>query len=114
MPLAAARVRPSSRRRATRNDGRLLLLETILDPSIDPAHSMMDILMMVLTGGRERTEAEFGSLLRAAGFALTAVVPTPGHSILECRPVESTILTTGSPPHFHRSESCLSVRERSR
>jgi hypothetical protein len=76
-------------RRAIRDDGRLLLLETILDSSSDPARSMMDLLMMVLTGGRERTEAEFDSLLRAAGFALTAVVPTLGHSILECRPVES-------------------------
>jgi hypothetical protein len=45
------------------------------------------VLMMILTGGRERTEAEFRSLLREAGFALTQVVPTPGASILEGTPV---------------------------
>jgi hypothetical protein len=32
--------------------------------------------MMVMTGGRERTEAEFSALLAAAGFKLTRVIPT--------------------------------------
>jgi hypothetical protein len=48
---------------------------------------MMDLLMMVLTGGRERTESEFRSLLDAAGFSLVRVTPTMGASILESRPV---------------------------
>jgi SAM-dependent methyltransferase len=74
-------------RRAIRPDGRLLLVETVLSPSSDPSRALMDVLMMILTGGRERTEAEFRSLLREAGFALTQVVPTPGASILESTPV---------------------------
>jgi hypothetical protein len=37
----------------------------------------MDINMLVMTGGRERTEAEYRSLLEAAGFALTRVTVTP-------------------------------------
>jgi hypothetical protein len=74
-------------RRAIRPDGRLLLVETVLTPSSDPSSALMDVLMMVLTGGRERTEEEFGSLLRDAGFSLTRVIPTPGASILESRPV---------------------------
>jgi SAM-dependent methyltransferase len=74
-------------RRAIRPDGRLLLVETALTPSSDPSRALMDVLMMVLTGGRERTEAEFGSLLREAGFSLTRVIPTAGASILESRPV---------------------------
>lgn len=74
-------------RRAIRPDGRLLLLETVLAPSGDPARALMDVLMMVLTGGRERTESELGFLLEAAGFSLTEVVPTPGAAILESRPI---------------------------
>ncbi len=73
-------------RRAIRPDGTLLLLETVLTPSSDPSSALMDVLMMVLTGGRERSEAEFRSLLEEAGFSLTRVIPTPGASILECRP----------------------------
>ena len=37
----------------------------------------MDINMLVMTGGRERTEAEYRSLLEAAGFTLTRVAVTP-------------------------------------
>jgi hypothetical protein len=32
--------------------------------------------MLVMTGGRERTHAEFRRLLIAAGYRLTKVVPT--------------------------------------
>jgi hypothetical protein len=73
-------------RRALAPDGRLLLLETVLTPSSDPARRLMDLLMMVLTGGRERTESEFRSLLRNAGFSLTRVISTKGASIIESRP----------------------------
>jgi hypothetical protein len=59
----------------------------MLTPSSDPARALMDVLMMVLTGGRERTEAEFRSLLAQAGFSLTRVIPTSTSSILESRPV---------------------------
>jgi len=37
---------------------------------------MLDIVMLVLTGGQERTEAEYGILLSKAGFRLTRVVLT--------------------------------------
>jgi hypothetical protein len=33
--------------------------------------------MLVCTGGRQRTEAEFRDLFAGAGFRLTRVVPTP-------------------------------------
>jgi hypothetical protein len=42
---------------------------------------------MALTGGRERTELEFRSLLQEASFSLTRVISTRGPSILESRPV---------------------------
>jgi SAM-dependent methyltransferase len=74
-------------RRAIRPDGCLFIVDTVLIPSSDPASALMDMLMMVVTGGRERTEPEFRSLLREAGFSLVKVIPTAGHSILESRPV---------------------------
>jgi len=58
--------------------GRLLLIEAPLPPRNEPSlHKLMDINMLVMTGGRERTEAEYRSLLEAAGFTLTRVTVTP-------------------------------------
>ena len=36
-----------------------------------------DVNMLVSTGGRQRSEAEFRELFRTAGFRLLRVVPTP-------------------------------------
>ncbi|HEX7788586.1 MAG TPA: methyltransferase, partial [Methylomirabilota bacterium] len=36
-----------------------------------------DVNMLVNTGGRQRSAAEFRSLYEAAGFVLTRIVPTP-------------------------------------
>jgi orsellinic acid C2-O-methyltransferase len=50
---------------------------------------MSDLNMLVCTGGRERTEAEYAALLDAAGLRLTAVtaVPPPtGYSVLRAVP----------------------------
>ena len=74
-------------RRAIRPDGALLLAEAVLTPPADPATALMDILMMVLTSGRERTESEFRSLLREAGFSMVQVIRAMGASIIESRPV---------------------------
>jgi len=74
-------------RRAIHPDGTLLLVETVLSPSADPARAMMDMLMMVLTRGRERTESEFRSLLQQAGFSMVQVIRAARVSIVESRPV---------------------------
>jgi hypothetical protein len=41
--------------------------------------------MLVCTSGRERTAAEFGDLLAAAGFAIQRITPCPptGYSLIE-------------------------------
>ena len=65
----------------------MLILDTLLTPTSNPAPALMDVLMMVLTGGRERTEHDFRSLLRNAGFSLERVIPTAGRAIMESRPV---------------------------
>jgi SAM-dependent methyltransferase len=74
-------------RRAIRPQGRLLVLDAVLTRSNDPAQAMMDLAMMVLTGGQERSESQFRSLLNDAGFSLMNVRPTMGASVLESRPI---------------------------
>jgi hypothetical protein len=44
----------------------------------------MDLNMLVMTGGRERSEAEYRTLLAAAGFRPTKIVPSQsGMSLIE-------------------------------
>ena len=64
-------------RKAMDPTGRLLIVEMVLPPG-DIAHpgKMLDIVMLVQLGGRERTASEYASLLSRAGFRLTQVVPT--------------------------------------
>jgi RNase P/RNase MRP subunit p30 len=42
---------------------------------------------MLVIGGRERTAADFRSLLDATGFALTRIISTEASSLIECRAV---------------------------
>lgn len=63
--------------RALAPDGKLLIIEMVvpLDGMPSPAKAM-DLNMLVLLGGRERTEHEFRELLVAAGFRLDRVIQT--------------------------------------
>jgi O-methyltransferase domain len=56
---------------------RLLIFEMVL-PTGDAPHlgKMLDVIMLAITGGQERTEPEYRHLLNAAGLKLTRVVPT--------------------------------------
>jgi hypothetical protein len=48
---------------------------------------LLDLEMMVMPGGRERTREEFAALFSRAGFALTRVEPTESLvSVVEGRP----------------------------
>jgi hypothetical protein len=48
----------------------------------------MDLEMLVLPGGMERTEEEFRELFAASGFKLERIIPTPAlQSIIEGVPV---------------------------
>jgi hypothetical protein len=57
--------------------GRLLIVEMVLPPG-DIAHpgKMLDMVMLVQLGGRERTASEYASFLSKAGFRLTQVIAT--------------------------------------
>jgi hypothetical protein len=64
-------------RKAMAAGGRLLIVETVL-PTGDTPHQgkVQDMVMLVIPGGQERTEAEYATLLGKAGFRLNRVVPT--------------------------------------
>ena len=48
---------------------------------------LLDLNMLVMTGGRERTKAEFRALLDAADYKLTRIVPTMApQSVIEAVP----------------------------
>jgi hypothetical protein len=65
-------------REASAPGSRLVVVETILPPGDEPHFGkVLDVAMLVLTGGRERTETEYGELFAAAGYRLTRVLPTP-------------------------------------
>jgi hypothetical protein len=72
--------------------GVLLLVEQVLPPQVDASATaqralMADIHMMVITGGQERTETEYGTLLASAGFRLRRVIGMPGgESVIEAAP----------------------------
>ncbi|MGH9414136.1 MAG: methyltransferase [Terriglobales bacterium] len=73
-------------RRAMHPGGTLLLAETVLDAAARGDGALMDMLMMALTSGRERTEGEFAALLQEAGFALVQVIRTAsGAALVESR-----------------------------
>jgi hypothetical protein len=69
--------------------GRVILVETILPSGDQPSFAnLFDLNMLVMTGGRERTEAEFRRLLTRAGFRLSGLIPlTLDTHIIEGKPV---------------------------
>jgi hypothetical protein len=78
-------------RRAMGGHGRLLLVEAVLPPG-DAPHpgKLLDLVMLAVPGGRERSQAEYAALLAAAGFTLTRVVPTASQvSVIEAVPAAS-------------------------
>ena len=74
-------------RKAAKPTSRLIVVEMLVPerPS-DSFVNLLDLNMMVLVGGRERTAAEYQDLLRRAGFVLETVKQTPGlNAVLEAR-----------------------------
>ncbi len=76
-------------RRAMTEKGKLLLVEAVVPNGSEPHFSkFIDLNMLVMTGGRERTEAEYRTLLEASGFRLTRIIPTQSPvSIVEGEPI---------------------------
>jgi len=66
--------------------GKLLVVEMIVRPgNTFSVAKLLDLEVLVMGGGRERTEDEFRGLLEASGFRLERVIPTrESISVLEC------------------------------
>ena len=68
--------------------GRLVVIETVVpeDDRPEMVH-LMDLNMLVMTGGLERTQSEYRALFEAAGYRLARALPTAGpFSVLEAVP----------------------------
>jgi O-methyltransferase domain/Dimerisation domain len=64
-------------RAAITPDGKVLVIEmTIPDDNTPSPGQLFDLNMLVMTGGQERTQSEYGALFAKAGFRLNRVVPT--------------------------------------
>jgi len=81
------------------NTSRLLLVERVMPTQMRAEHvhqrmAMMDMHMLGLLGGQERTESEYRKLFGASGFTLSRVVPLStvsenvDTSIIEAIPLE--------------------------
>jgi hypothetical protein len=73
---------------AAGSTGRVLVIESHGTPGGDPAaFAEMNLRMLVLTGGRERTIDDYSALAAGAGLQVTAVHDiTERHLIIECIP----------------------------
>ena len=68
-------------------NSRLLIVEVVLQPQDQSLYAnCMDVLMMAITGGKERSLASFTKILEKSGFVLEKICPTSTEfSILEAR-----------------------------
>jgi len=69
--------------------GRVLVAETIIPAGNEPSPiKLIDANMLVVTGGAERTQAEYAALFAAAGLRLKRVISTSQPiSVLEAGPI---------------------------
>lgn len=76
-------------RRAMPRSARLLIAERVIPPGNEPFFGkLMDLEMIALSGGMERTKREFAELLASADLSLNRVVETATPmSLLEALPV---------------------------
>lgn len=75
-------------RRVAPEGAKLLVMETLVPESAEPHPAKSkDVTMLVVNGGRERTEGEFDRLFTETGFRRERTIPLPeGTSILEAAP----------------------------
>jgi len=66
-----------------------LVLELVVPEGNTPhPGKWVDLHMLVMASGRERTAAQYRDLLRSGGFVLSGITPIPsGQSIVEAVPI---------------------------
>ncbi|PQO30782.1 hypothetical protein C5Y96_15005 [Blastopirellula marina] len=68
------------------SDGaKLLIVESVIPPGNEPlGGKFLDLVMLLIPGGKERTANEYQALLEKTGFELTQIIPTESEvSIIE-------------------------------
>jgi hypothetical protein len=70
-------------RTAMTEKSKLVVVDIVLPEKIEPSltiqsQMLLDLNMLARTGGRERTEEEFGKLFDSAGLRLHRIIPTAG------------------------------------
>lgn len=73
----------------------VLIIEAAARADVDLRVQTLDIIMLAITGGRERTATELGALLEGAGLHVRRILDTPG----TLRIVEAVTDSTGSRTH---------------
>ncbi len=77
-------------RRAMTEKSKLLLVQRVLPVRVKNSNAVQalvlsDFNMMVMNGGCERTEAEYRTLVEAAGLEVTKIIPTQSEmTVIEC------------------------------
>jgi hypothetical protein len=68
--------------------GKVILLEAVIQPGNAPdLGKLIDIEMLLMPGGRERTADEFAALFEKSGYEMTGIVPTQSPlCVIEARP----------------------------
>jgi hypothetical protein len=76
-------------RRSIAKDGILLIREAVIPEGDIPSEGkQIDLTMLFMLGGAERTEEEWRSLLAKSGFALERIVKTGGpFDLIEAKPI---------------------------
>jgi hypothetical protein len=81
-------------RRAMAPSTKLLILDRVLPERVEPnpvvqGDMLFDLMMMVWTGGRERTASEFQALLGTAGLRMVRIIPMQtADSLVEATPAQ--------------------------
>ncbi len=72
-------------RSAMNENGKVLIIEMVVPVGNEPSASkILDIQMLVMETGKERTKDEYRRLLEASGFRLTRIIPTKSpYSVIE-------------------------------
>jgi len=72
-------------RRAIQVEGRILVIEMVVPDGNEPSISkLLDLQMLAILPGRERTAYEYRTLFEQSGFELTKIIPTQSpYSVIE-------------------------------
>jgi len=72
---------------AMSSTSKLLIVESVIPPGNEPfGGKLLDLVMLLIPGGKERTEDEYRTLLDEAGLELSRIVPTSTEiSVIEGR-----------------------------